>query len=213
MQMIKYTHACVRLVDGHRNLVIDPGAWAEDAAFDAMGDVLVTHVHADHIDLERLVARHRTNPELRVFMPAEVAAEAAVQAPSFTAAVEVVSVGETFTAGGFAVRTVGGRHSIVYDGVPDAENIGYVVEDSVYHPGDSTFVPDAAIETLLVPTAGPWLKLAEAIDFVRAVKPARALSIHDTILSERGAALVDRWLTEKGGTDYRRLAPGQSTDF
>ena len=60
MRMIKYTHACVRLVDGDRSLLIDPGTWAEDVAFEGATDVLVTHEHADHIDLERLVGAARS---------------------------------------------------------------------------------------------------------------------------------------------------------
>ena len=33
MQLIKYTHACVRLEHDDDTLLIDPGTWAEDAAF------------------------------------------------------------------------------------------------------------------------------------------------------------------------------------
>lgn len=213
MRMIKYTHACVRLVDGDRSLLIDPGTWAEDVAFDGATDVLVTHEHADHIDLERLVALHGRNPDLRVYLPASVAAQASQSAPAFAPALNVVAVGDTFDAAGFTVRAVGGKHSVIYDGVPDVANIGYVVDDAVYHPGDSTFVPDGPVETLLVPTMAPWLKLAEAIDFVRAVRPARAYSIHDAMLSERGQAGVDRWLTMRGETDYGRITPGEAVEL
>ena len=60
MRMIKYTHACVRLERDGRSLLIDPGTWAEDAAFEGVSDVLVTHEHADHIDVERLVKAYGT---------------------------------------------------------------------------------------------------------------------------------------------------------
>src|SRR5262249_41440951 len=101
MRMVKYTHACVRLHDGDRDLLIDPGTWAEDAAFDGAGDVLVTHEHADHIDLDRLVAAYRANPALRVFMPAAVATQVIEKAPSFEPATHAIAVGDSFTAGGF----------------------------------------------------------------------------------------------------------------
>jgi L-ascorbate metabolism protein UlaG (beta-lactamase superfamily) len=213
MRMIKYTHACVRLVDGDRGLLIDPGTWAEDVAFEGATDVLVTHEHADHIDLQRLVALHGRNPDLRVYLPASVAAQAGEAAPAFAPALNVVAVGDTFDAAGFTIRAVGGKHAVIYDGVPDTANIGYVIDDTVYHPGDSTFVPDGSVETLLVPTMAPWLKLAEAIDFVRAVRPARAYSIHDAMLSERGQAGVDRWLAMRGETDYGRITPGDAVEL
>ena len=211
--MIKYTHACVRLVDGDRSLLIDPGIWAEDVAFEDATDVLVTHEHTDHVDVERLVALHGRNPDLRVYLPAPVAAQANEAAPTLAPALTVATVGDTFEAAGFSVRAVGGKHAVIYDGVPDVANIGYVIDDAVYHPGDSTFVPDRPVETLLVPTMAPWLKLAEAIDFVRAVRPARAYSIHDAMLSERGQAGVDRWLAMRGETDYGRITPGDAVDL
>ena len=82
------------------------------------------------------------------------------------------------------------------------------MEDSVYHPGDSTFVPDGSVDTLLVPTSAPWLKLDESIDFVRAVRPTRAYSIHDAMLSDKGEMIIDRWIAMKGGTEYGRITPG-----
>ena len=211
--MIKYTHACVRLIDSDRDLLIDPGMWTEDAAFDGATDVLVTHEHEDHIDLERLVAARDSNPVVRVFLPAPVAAQVTEKVPSFAPALQIVSAGDTFTASGFRVRAVGGEHAEIYDGLPGCANIGYVVENSVYHPGDSVFVPDGAVETLLVPTSAPWLKLAEAIDFVRAVKPARAFSIHDALASDKGQVFNDRWLALKGETDYGRIKPGDGVDL
>ena len=120
--------------------------------------------------------------------------------------------GDSFTAGGFSVRVVGGLHAEIYDGAPGIANVGYVIEGSLYHPGDSLFVPDEPIETLLVPTAAPWLKLAEAIDFVRAVGPRRAHSIHDAMLSDKGEAGVDRWLDLKSATDYSRIPVGSSVE-
>ena len=49
MQLTKFTHACVRLDDGNRSLVIDPGVFSEvEAALDGVSTVLITHEHVDH---------------------------------------------------------------------------------------------------------------------------------------------------------------------
>ncbi len=86
---------------------------------------------------------------------------------------------------------------------------GYLVDDRVYHPGDSLHVPQQPVETLLVPAQASWLKLAEAIDFVQAIRPERSFAIHDAQVNERGPASVNGWLAQE--TDgYRYLAPGES---
>jgi L-ascorbate metabolism protein UlaG (beta-lactamase superfamily) len=214
MRLTKYTHACVRIENGDDSVVIDPGMWSEPAALEGAAAGLVTHEHGDHVDAELLKAAQTGNPQLPVFTVDSVVAqlaEAGVTAQS-------VAVGDTFSVAGFDVGVVGGEHAEIYDGLPGCANVGFVVTtkgegEAVYHPGDSVFVPDVAVGTLLVPVSGPWLKLAEAIDFVRAVKPGRALPIHDALLSDAGLGLVDRWIDKHGGADYSRLAPGESADL
>jgi hypothetical protein len=70
----------------------------------------------------------------------------------------------------------------------------------VYHPGDAYFVPEAPVETLLLPTSGPWMKFGEAADYVRAVRPQRVMQIHEILLSEIGLHLADVILGEQGLT-------------
>lgn len=207
--MIKYGHACVRLETDGRVLVIDPGTFSEAEALDSVSDVLVTHEHADHLDLAKLVAARELNPALRVYLPAK----AAEQVPELGDAVVVVETGQQFTAAGFTVDVVGGAHAEIYDGLPGCANVGFVVDGDVYHPGDSLFVPEQPVTTLLVPAAAPWLKLGEALDFVRAVKPVRAFPIHDAFLSDLGRGNVDGWMDFRSGTEYARVGLGESVTF
>jgi len=121
-----------------------------------------------------------------------------------------VSSGEDFTAAGFRVTAVGGRHATIYGGEPDCANLGYVVDDDLYHPGDSLALPGRPVRTLLVPAQGSWLKLAEAIDFVRAIGPARTFPIHDAQVNDRGRASINGWFTERTDAGYRWLAPRET---
>ena len=52
-------------------------------------------------------------------------------------------------------------------------------------------MPDSRIDVLLAPVSAPWLKVSEAVDFVRAVSPTRALAIHDKVYSEVALGMVD----------------------
>jgi L-ascorbate metabolism protein UlaG (beta-lactamase superfamily) len=201
LRITKFTHACVRLEHAGRVLVIDPGVWSEPRALRGADAVLVTHEHVDHVDVLRLVGLG-----VPVFAPAG----ADLTLDGLALAVTEVRAGETFTAAGLPVRAVGGRHATIYGGQPDCANLGYVVGDSVYHPGDSLHVPEVPVETLLVPAQASWLKLNEAIDFVRAVRPERAFPIHDAQLNERGLESVNGWMSEETDAGYRYLAPGET---
>jgi L-ascorbate metabolism protein UlaG (beta-lactamase superfamily) len=207
VRLTKYGHACVRLDTPDGALVIDPGEYSPDVDLDGVTDVLVTHEHADHVDPERVVpalragVRLHTNPAVATLLADEHGLEA-----------HVVEPGDTFTAAGLQVLTVGGQHAEIYDGLPGCANVGFVL-GGLYHPGDALHVPDVEVETLLVPVGASWLKTGEAIAFVRAVAPARAHPIHEAQLNELGNAGVDRWMEMKSATDYRRLAPGESVEL
>jgi L-ascorbate metabolism protein UlaG (beta-lactamase superfamily) len=207
MWLTKYTHACVRLDDGARRLVIDPGEWSEPEALDGVQAVLVTHEHVDHLDVARLRAARAADDALRIWASAGAAA-----ALGDLDGVVTVEPGDTISAGGFEVAVVGGAHAEIYEGLPGCDNVGYVVA-GVYHPGDALHVPGVAVDTLLVPAAAPWLKLAEALDFMRAVAPRRARPVHDAMLTDIAHTLVGRWLDNKGGTAYERWAPGETLEM
>ncbi|GIG91144.1 MBL fold metallo-hydrolase [Plantactinospora endophytica] len=197
MRLTKYTHACVRLeVDG-AVLVIDPGVWSEPSALRGADAVLVTHEHTDHVDTLRLAG-----------LGVPVYAPAGARIPDLD--VHSVAPGQEFTAAGLRVRAFGGRHATIYGGQPDCPNLGYLVEERVYHPGDSVHRPGVPVETLLVPVQGSWLKTDEAIDFVRAVAPERAYGIHDAQVNDRGLHSLHGWLTEEAGDCYRWLTPGEA---
>ncbi|MFG2486149.1 MBL fold metallo-hydrolase [Streptomyces virginiae] len=197
MRITKYTHACVRIEQDGRVLVIDPGTWSEPAALAGADAVLVTHEHADHVDVLRLAG---------LGVPVHAPADADIPRLDVIG----VSSGTEFTAAGFRIRAVGGRHASIYGGLPDCANLGYVVDDALYHPGDSLHVPEQEIETLLVPVQGSWLKMVEAIDFVKAVGPRRAFGIHDAQINDRGLRSVNGWLEEETSHGYRYLRPGES---
>ena len=201
MRLTKFGHACVRLESGGRALVIDPGIWSEPAALDGADAVLLTHEHDDHVDADRLVGI-----DAPVFAPAD----ADLSQLDARRPVTRVRAGDVFGAAGFTVEAVGGRHAFIFGGQPDCANLGYLVNGSTYHPGDAVHVPDRAVETLLVPMQGSWLKVDEAIGFVNAIEPARAFGIHDAQLNDRGIDSINSWLDEETKTQYRYLAPGES---
>ena len=209
-EITHWGHACVRLERGGRRLVIDPGTFSDLAVLDDADAVLVTHEHVDHVDVDRLAAALGARDGLAAWAPADVAAQL-TEAGAPADRVHAVAGGDTFDAAGFAVRAVGEWHAVIHPDVPRPHNVAYLVDGALLHPGDSFTTPPAGteVEVLLVPVAAPWLKLAEAIDYVRAVRPRVAAPIHDAILSDPGRALADRLVGGLGGAGaYVRIATG-----
>ncbi len=208
MRIIKYTHACVRLEKGDRALVIDPGSFSEEEPLDGAAAVLITHEHVDHLDAGKL-ERH---PDAEIWTNA---ATAALLTDIDPARVHVVSQGDTFTAAGFEVGVYGEVHEVIHPDLPQVPNVGFLLERSFFHPGDAFTVPDVPVQTLMVPVSAPWLRAADSIDYIRAVRPSLALSVHDGMYNDIGLRVVDGLLTsmaDKAGSAYRRLAAGESVE-
>ena len=209
MRITKFTHSCLR-VEGAGVLVVDPGAFSERSALDGADAVLITHEHIDHLDPEALLGAIEKQPGLRVFAHADVL----VQHPEIAGPATAVEPGDEFEAAGYQVRAYGGQHAVIHPDIPRIANVGYLIADettNLYHPGDSFTVPaDTTVDTLFTPLNAPWMKLAESIDFVRAVRPRRAYALHDFLLTEVGARVSDQHLERLSGTKYAHVAPGTS---
>ena len=204
MRLTKYSHACVRL-EGDGVLVIDPGVFSEAEALDGVDAVLITHEHFDHLNVDALTDALAKRPAVRIFTHPDVVPKLGDLASVTTA----VNSGDDFTAAGFGVRAYGGLHAVIHPDIPRVANLGYAIDGTVYHPGDSFDVPaDVRVDTLFVPVSAPWLKTAESVDFIRAVKPRRAYALHDALLNDLGAPIVERVINQLSGAEYQRLSPG-----
>ncbi|WP_149184663.1 MBL fold metallo-hydrolase [Streptomyces sp. TRM49041] len=210
MKLTKKSHACVRLEKDGRTLVIDPGGFSEEDAALGADAILVTHEHPDHFDEGRLRAGLEANPAAEIWTLRSVAEQLAA---AFPGRVHTVGDGDTFTAAGFDVEVHGELHAVIHPDIPRITNVGYLVDGAVFHPGDALTVPGRPVETLFLPVMAPWNKISEVIDYVREVKPRRAIDIHDALLTPLARPIYDRQIGALGGTDHRRLTPGAYTEL
>ncbi|MFI1015194.1 MBL fold metallo-hydrolase [Streptomyces sp. NPDC020965] len=207
MRLTKKRHACVRLEKDGAVLVVDPGGFSEEDAAVGADAVLVTHEHPDHYDEGRLRAALAAGAE--VWAPRSVAEQISA---AFPGRVHTVGHGDTFAAAGFGVQVHGELHAVIHPDLPRVTNVGFLVDGSVFHPGDALTVPGAPVDTLLLPVQAPWSKISEVIDYVREVAPRRAIDVHDALLTDLARPIYDTHLGNLGGAEHLRLAPGESAD-
>ncbi|MDX3853079.1 MBL fold metallo-hydrolase [Streptomyces sp. AK02-01A] len=210
MKLTKKTHACVRLEKDGRILVIDPGAYTEEDATAGADAILVTHEHPDHFNEDRLRTGLEANPDAELWTLRSVAE---LVSAAFPGRVHTVGHGDTFSAAGFDVQVHGELHAVIHPDIPRITNVGYLVDGSLFHPGDALTVPGVPVDTLMLPVHAPWNKISEVIDYVREVKPRRAYDIHDAMLTELARPFYDTQIGSLGGADHGRLASGESVDL
>ena len=211
MRVTKFEHAALRIQQGEDVLLVDPGSFT--APLDDLSGlvaVVLTHEHPDHWTPEHLDRILRAAPGTPVYGPAGVARAAEGYE------ISVVAPGDTVTAGGFTLRFFGGTHEVIHSSLPVIDNVGLLVNDEFYYPGDSYAVPEGVeVGTLAAPLGAPWLKIGEARDYVLAVTPRRAFGTHDMTLSVAGKTMHRQrlqWATEQGGGEFVVLEPGESLD-
>ncbi|WP_098025486.1 MBL fold metallo-hydrolase [Streptomyces sp. st115] len=210
LTLTKKTHSCVRIEKEGRVLVIDPGGFSEDDAALGADAVLVTHEHPDHFNEARLRAGLEANPAAEIWTLRSVAEQLSA---AFPGRVHTVGDGDAFTAAGFDVTVHGELHAVIHPDIPRITNVGFLVDGSVFHPGDALTVPERPVDTLLLPVMAPWSKISEVIDYVREVKPRRAIDVHDALLTDLARPIYDHQIGALGGADHGRLAPGGTTEL
>ena len=210
MRLTKHAHACVELEKDGVRLVIDPGALTPDAAQAVAGAtaVLITHEHFDHLDEAVLTAALDARPDVRVYAPRSVCGKLGERPGQ----VFGVGAGDRFEAAGFAIQAHGREHAMIHPDIPLVENVGYLIDERVFHPGDAYTGPGVPVDLLLMPTSGPWTRTAAAVDFVRAVRPGQLVQIHELLLSELGQNFMAQFLGPDGltGTPFTILPAGES---
>lgn len=190
MQLTHLGHSCLFVEISGRRILIDPGTFS--AGFEALTDldaIVVTHLHADHLDPDRLPALRAVNPRAHLLADPD----GARRLRELDLDAEVLAEGERVGLGPVALDPRGARHAPNHDGVPRVTNVGLTLtapgEPVLFHPGDAYDAEPGPVDVLAVPLNAPWTAVRDTIDFVRRLAPAAIVPIHDALLSASGRAL------------------------
>jgi len=210
MKITKHEHACLELLSSSHRLIIDPGSYTGPmTGKSGVQAIVITHIHDDHCLESQLDAILETNPNAMIFGTKEVCNRLA------TYKTTAVYHGDFYEIEGFKLEFFGDLHQEIHRSMPIVQNVGVMVNDKLYYPGDSYTHPDRPVAILACPTSAPWLKIGDVMDFVAAVKPKRSFATHNALLSDIGHALNNgrvKLVTEQGGGTFEYLEVGQSTE-
>lgn len=193
-------------------MLFDPGTFAHGfEGITGLDAILITHQHPDHVDVSRLPSLLEGNPDAALYADPQTTEQLGTPC-------RAVHVGDELQIGELTVRAVGGRHAVIHPEIPVIENISFLIGDGghaarLMHPGDALFVPDEPVDVLATPAAAPWMKIAEAVDYLRAVAPVRAVPIHQGIIAPDARGIYYGRLTEMTTTDFQVLPEENAVTF
>lgn len=218
MKITKYLHSCVALEDSGKRLLFDPGAFVfiegkmQPEDIGPVDVVLITHTHPDHYFPEALKKLYALKPFTLLVSEDTVKT---MEADGLGVSTQTIVPGDTVDVGGFTVRTFNVPHEKIPMACP--HDMGYKINDTVYHPGDSYMVPAdlGAVKVLMLPNGGPWATTVQTVQFAESIQPEMVIPIHDAMHKdfwlERISASVEGWMKERG-IGCKVLGMGESVE-
>lgn len=212
MTITKLGHCCLLVEHEGIRLLTDPGVFTVAAQQDIQGldAILITHEHADHLHIESLTALLAKNPDAVVVTNVGVGALLDAQGVQYVR----IGDGERIEVKGILIEGFGREHARIYAEMGLVENTGFMVAGRFYFPGDSFHLPGRAVDVLALPVAGPWMKIADAVEFAKTVKPRIAFGVHDGMIQDffitYPEGVMKRFVPE---VEYVTLALGEAREF
>jgi L-ascorbate metabolism protein UlaG (beta-lactamase superfamily) len=207
MKITHFGHACLLVETQTARLLFDPGTFSH--GFENVRDltaVLITHNHADHLDVDRLRVLLDENPGVVLLADADSAPLLDGLSP------RIVASGDHIELAGATIDVLGETHAHVYRDIPGISNAAYLVDGGAFfHPGDSFVVPEQKVDILALPTSGPWLKVSDAVEYVTAIAPRIAVPMHEAALADPAThyGMIDAF--SPAGTAFTPLVAAQPT--
>ncbi|MFH1867142.1 MAG: MBL fold metallo-hydrolase [Patescibacteria group bacterium] len=185
MKITKLGHCCLVVEEGSLKILTDPGDYTmAQNQVTGIDVILITHEHPDHLHTESLKTVLINNPSALVFTNKGVGRILGQEQITY----QLLEHKQNQTVKGVVIKGWGEKHTPIYHIVPQVINTSYFIADRLFYPGDTFYQPPKPVEVLALPVAGPWMKIAETLDYAKVIKPKVCFPIHDGMLKHWGSA-------------------------
>ncbi len=213
MKIKKLGHCCLVLEINSKRIMTDPSDFnygGDSVSEREISLILITHEHADHLHIDTLKQILQNNPNTKVISNTSVGKLLTEEGIDFIK----VEDGEIYDFDGILIKGFGDKHAQIYEEYGQVQNTGYMV-DSFCYPGDSFSLPNAEVDILALPVLGPWMKMKDAIDYAKEIKPRICFPVHDAPLKSFATFIykIPEHFLSKVGIDFKKLEVGKEEEL
>lgn len=213
MKITKLGHCCLVIEEAGIRIMTDPGAYStlQNEAKD-LDYIFITHEHQDHIHIDSLKTVLKNNPKAKIITNRGVGVLLDAEKITY----EILEHGVSKKFNGVSVEGHGEKHAVVYPGFSPGNvlNTGYFFANRFFYPGDAFYNPSRPVEILALPVSGPWMKISEAVDYAKLIKPKFCFPVHDGMLRFPGPNhFASETLLTPVGIKFEVIKEGGTKDF
>jgi L-ascorbate metabolism protein UlaG (beta-lactamase superfamily) len=213
MKITKLGHCCLIIEEAGVSIMTDPGVYSDlQNNVKGIDYIFITHEHQDHFHLESLKTVLKNNPKAKIVTNQGVGKLLDEQKISY----EILLHGGSKRCGAVSVEGCGDKHAVIYKDLDSVQNTGYFFANRFFYPGDALYDPGQPVEILALPVAGPWLKISEAIDYAKSLKPRFCFPVHDGMLVPFGVGISHKLpgkILTPLGVDFKVIQEGEACEF
>lgn len=211
MRLTHFGHSCVLVELNGSKILFDPGNFSHGfEGITGLDAILVTHQHPDHADPARLPELAEANPDAVLYSDPQTA-EARWALDGSPAGRPV----QHRRRRGDRDR----RRARDHPSGPTDDRQHRVPPRRRHQPGAVhasrrfPLRPRTEVDVLALPAAAPWLKISEAIDYLRAVAPRVAVPIHQAIIRDEATGIFYGRYSEMAadGTEFEFSARSRAS--
>ena len=213
MRITKYGHCCLLIEEKEVRILTDPGNYNTTPHPENVDVILLTHEHQDHVHLKSLREIVLENPQVIIYTHAGVGKLLEDEAIPYVS----MNDGEEIIIKNVPISSFGTEHACICHGLPSVQNTGFLISNKLFYPGDSFHNPRVPVEILALPVAGPWMKLEEAIEYAKEIKPKVVFPVHDGMMRQdhqlEPTRKIPTTILEPLGIEYRDMREGSTSEF